>query len=137
MDAKAKRPGSTSCGSMSSHLSPRRSPGGQCRALRAKVDRQYQQRHGFHRRKYRWRLAHISFEQGGVEHGHEESRHRTAGPGRDGRGPMSGLGKDGYRGKGAPLEAPKSVGSMRKVVAKLGVNDSGKFFNYAGKLMSW
>ena len=38
-------------------------------------------------------------------------------------------------GKGAPLEAPKSVGSMRKFLAKLGVNDSGKFFNHTGKLM--
>jgi NAD(P)-dependent dehydrogenase (short-subunit alcohol dehydrogenase family) len=40
-------------------------------------------------------------------------------------------------GKGAPLEAFKSIGSMRKVLAKLGVKDSGKFFNYAGKLMRW
>jgi NAD(P)-dependent dehydrogenase (short-subunit alcohol dehydrogenase family) len=40
-------------------------------------------------------------------------------------------------GKGAPLEAPKSVGSMRKVLAKLGVNDSGKFFNHTGNLMPW
>jgi hypothetical protein len=41
------------------------------------------------------------------------------------------------RGKGAPLEAPKSVGSMRKVLAKLRVNDSGKFLNHTGKLMPW
>jgi NAD(P)-dependent dehydrogenase (short-subunit alcohol dehydrogenase family) len=40
-------------------------------------------------------------------------------------------------GKGAPLEAPKSVGSMRKVLAKLSGKDGGKFFNYAGKMMSW
>src|SRR6516164_1780653 len=40
-------------------------------------------------------------------------------------------------GKRAPLEAAKSIGSMRKVLAKLGVKDSGRFFNYAGKLMRW
>ena len=40
-------------------------------------------------------------------------------------------------GKRAPLEAAKSIGSMRKVLAKLGVKDSGRFFNYAGKLMPW
>src|SRR5215472_2332778 len=32
-------------------------------------------------------------------------------------------------GKRAPLEAAKSIGSMRKVLAKLGVKDSGRFFN--------
>ena len=40
-------------------------------------------------------------------------------------------------GKRAPLEAAKSIGSMRKVLAKLGVKDGGKFFNYAGKLVPW
>jgi NAD(P)-dependent dehydrogenase (short-subunit alcohol dehydrogenase family) len=40
-------------------------------------------------------------------------------------------------GKGAPLEAPDSIGGMRKVIGKLTAADSGKFFNYDGKPLPW
>ena len=40
-------------------------------------------------------------------------------------------------GKGAPLEAPDSIGGMRKVIGKLTAADSGKFFNYDGKSLPW
>jgi len=40
-------------------------------------------------------------------------------------------------GKGAPLEPPDSIGSIRKVIAKLTAADSGKFFNYDGKALPW
>jgi len=40
-------------------------------------------------------------------------------------------------GKGAPLEAPDSIGGMRKVIGKVTAADSGKFFNYDGKPLPW
>lgn len=40
-------------------------------------------------------------------------------------------------GSGAPLEAPDSIGAMRKVIARLTAADSGKFFNYDGKPLPW
>jgi len=40
-------------------------------------------------------------------------------------------------GKGAPLEAPESIGSMRKVIGRLTAADSGKFLNYDGKPLPW
>jgi NAD(P)-dependent dehydrogenase (short-subunit alcohol dehydrogenase family) len=40
-------------------------------------------------------------------------------------------------GAGAPLEAPDSIGSMRKIIGKLTAADSGKFLNYDGKPLPW
>jgi NAD(P)-dependent dehydrogenase (short-subunit alcohol dehydrogenase family) len=40
-------------------------------------------------------------------------------------------------GSGAPLEAPQSIGAMRKVIAGLSAADTGKFFNYDGKPLPW
>ncbi len=40
-------------------------------------------------------------------------------------------------GKGAPLKAPDSVGSLRKVIGRLTVADSGKFLNYDGTPLPW
>lgn len=40
-------------------------------------------------------------------------------------------------GAGAPLEAPASVGNMRKTIAKLKQSDSGRFFNHDGKELRW
>ena len=40
-------------------------------------------------------------------------------------------------GKGAPLAVTDSVSSLRKEIAKLKPDDSGKFFNYDGKPLPW
>jgi NAD(P)-dependent dehydrogenase (short-subunit alcohol dehydrogenase family) len=40
-------------------------------------------------------------------------------------------------GKGAPLAVTDSVSSLRKAIAKLKPDDSGKFFNYDGKPLPW
>jgi NAD(P)-dependent dehydrogenase (short-subunit alcohol dehydrogenase family) len=40
-------------------------------------------------------------------------------------------------GKGAPLEIADSIGSLRKLIAKLKPADSGKYFNYDGKPLPW
>ena len=40
-------------------------------------------------------------------------------------------------GKGAPLTAPDSIGSMRKVISRLTAADTGKFFDYDGSPLPW
>lgn len=40
-------------------------------------------------------------------------------------------------GANAPLEPKESVGGMRSVIAKLGLKDSGRFFDYHGKELPW
>ena len=40
-------------------------------------------------------------------------------------------------GPNAPLDAPASVGGMRRVIAKLKPGDSGGFFDHAGKKLAW
>jgi NAD(P)-dependent dehydrogenase (short-subunit alcohol dehydrogenase family) len=40
-------------------------------------------------------------------------------------------------GAGAPIAIPDSIGSLRKVIAKLTPADNGKFFNYDGKPLPW
>ncbi len=40
-------------------------------------------------------------------------------------------------GPGAPLSPSESVGAMRRLIARLGPADSGKFFHYDGKVLPW
>ncbi|MGE5537186.1 MAG: SDR family oxidoreductase [Gemmatimonas sp.] len=40
-------------------------------------------------------------------------------------------------GPNAPLEAPESVRGMRAVLAKVTINDTGRFFDYQGREMPW
>ncbi len=40
-------------------------------------------------------------------------------------------------GANAPLQAPESVAGMRKVIAGLSPEDTGRFFNYDGDLLPW
>ncbi|HXQ41618.1 MAG TPA: SDR family oxidoreductase [Candidatus Udaeobacter sp.] len=40
-------------------------------------------------------------------------------------------------GRGAPLEAADSIASLRKVIARLKLKDSGKFFSHDGKPIPW
>lgn len=40
-------------------------------------------------------------------------------------------------GANAPIDAPASVGGMRRVIAKLKPGDSGGFFDHAGKKLAW
>jgi NAD(P)-dependent dehydrogenase (short-subunit alcohol dehydrogenase family) len=40
-------------------------------------------------------------------------------------------------GAGAPLAAEESVAGMRRVIARLGKTDSGRFYDYAGESIPW
>lgn len=48
-----------------------------------------------------------------------------------------GVVQTGMGGTGAPLKTPDSVGSLRKVIGRLTVADSGKFYNYDGTPLPW
>jgi NAD(P)-dependent dehydrogenase (short-subunit alcohol dehydrogenase family) len=40
-------------------------------------------------------------------------------------------------GANAKLSPEESVGAMRRVIAKLGTKDSGRFYNYDGREYPW